>query len=427
MPLIDLNRRVFLKSSAIGMVSLCAGGTPRFLERLLAGVANAAPIQDRRKTLVAIFQRGAMDGLMAVPPFGDDGIKRLRPRLTMSMFDPDTEARLLDLGAGFGLHPALGAFEPMYNDGTLAVVHGVGSPNKTRSHFDAQDYMETGTPFRKGTASGWLNRVLDENGGGGPGASPFRAVSLTASLPRSLYGGVPSLAVADLTRFGLGQSLKRKLDAPPARGFESLYDQTSQELLHDVGEDSFAAIHTLSEMDVSQYRPAPGAEYPRSPLGKSLTQIAYLIKARVGLEVAFAETGGWDTHVQQGTVRGAFANRAGDLARSISAFWTDLGGYRDDVMLLTMTEFGRTVHENGSGGTDHGRASCLFVLGASVNGGTVYGSIPPLRRDELEDGRDLPVVVDFRSVFAEVSGQLFNIHEDDVLFPGWNGARLKLF
>jgi len=370
-----LNRRHFVKSSAVAMVSLSSGGAPRFLERLLAGVASAAHIQDRRKTLVAIFQRGAMDGLMAVPPLGDEGMRALRPRLTMDVLAPDPAGRLLDLGAGFGLHPALAALENMYNDGALAVVHGVGSPNKTRSHFDAQDYMETGTPFRKGTETGWLNRVLSASGGGGPGTSPFRAVSLTPSLPRSLYGSVPSLAVADLTRFGLGQSMQRRLGTPPTRGFEALYDQTSQELLHDVGKDSFGAIHALSEMDVLQYRPAAGAEYPRSPLGESLKQIAYLIKARVGLEVAFAETGGWDTHVQQGTVRGTFANRAGDLARSMAAFWTDLGGHRDDVVLLTMTEFGRTVHENGSGGTDHGRASCLFVLGTGVNGGKVYGSI----------------------------------------------------
>jgi uncharacterized protein (DUF1501 family) len=422
-----LNRRVFLKSSAIGMVSLCAGDPPRFLQRLLAGVAGAAPIQDRRKTLVAIFQRGAMDGLMAVPPFGDDGIHTLRPRLAMSLFDPDAEARLLDLGSGFGMHPALAPLETLYSDGALAVVHGVGSPNTTRSHFDAQDYMETGTPFRKGTESGWLNRVLVAGAGTAAGSNPFRAVSLTASLPRSLYGSAPALAVADLTRFGLDRSLKRALKEPPARGFESLYEQTSQELLHGVGHDSFAAMHTIAEMDISQYRPAAGADYPRSPLGRSLTQIAYLIKARVGLEVAFAETGGWDTHVQQGTVRGAFANRAGDLSQSIAAFWTDLGDRRDDVVLLTMTEFGRTVHENGSGGTDHGRASCLFVLGAAVNGGRVYGSVPPLRRDELEDGRDLPVVVDFRSVFAEVAGTLFGLDDDDAVFPGWDGERLKLF
>jgi uncharacterized protein (DUF1501 family) len=423
----SLNRRLFIKSSAIGMVAMCAGGVPRFLERLLAGAAHAAPIQHRRKTLVAIFQRGAMDGLMAVSPFGDDGLRRLRPRLAMSMFDPDEEARLLDLGGGFGLHPAFGAFEALYNEGSLAVVHGAGSPNNTRSHFDAQDYMETGTPFRKGTDSGWLNRALAQNGSREAGDSPFRAVSLTSSLPRSLYGSVPALAVADLTRFGLGKPVKGRLQSPPAKGFESLYGRTSQELLNEVGGDSFAAMHTLAEMDVSMYRPSAGAEYPTSPLGKALTQIAYLIKARVGLEVAFAETGGWDTHVQQGAAQGAFANRARDLANSIAAFWTDLGAHRDDVVLLTMTEFGRTVHQNGSGGTDHGRASCLFVLGVGVDGGKVYGSIPQLRRDDLEDGRDLPVVVDFRSVFAEVAGHWFDIGGDDNLFPGWDGNRIKLF
>jgi len=424
-----LNRRVFINSSAIGVISLCAGGTPRFLERLLVGVADAAPVQRRRKTLVAIFQRGAMDGLMAVPPIGDDGLRKLRPRLGMSIDARDTDARLFDLGEGFGLHPAFNALTPMYRDGVLAVVHGVGSPNTTRSHFDAQDYMETGTPFRKGTSTGWLNRTLaaadDESAE--VDASPFRAVSMTSSLPRSFYGDVPVLAVADLTQFGVGQSLRRKIQSPPAAGFESLYERTSQELLHDVGQESFEAVHVLSELDVARYSPAPGADYPTSPLGKSLKQIAFLVKSGVGLEVAFAESGGWDTHVQQGTVQGAFANRARDLADAIGAFWNDLGDNRDDVVLLTMTEFGRTVHENGSGGTDHGRASCLFVLGAGVDGGRVFGAIPPLRREELEDGRDLPVTIDFRSVFAEVAGRQFGIGDDEFLFPGWEGKRYSLF
>jgi len=172
-----MNRRIFVKSGAIGLISLCAGPTapPRFLQRLIAGVAGAAPIQDRRKTLVAIFQRGAMDGLMAVSPIGDGGLHELRPRLAMDTDASDAQTRLIDLGNGFGLHPALDTLAPMYRDGALAVVHGVGSPNKTRSHFDAQDYMETGTPFRKGTSSGWLDRVLAASGRGGH-ESPFRAV-----------------------------------------------------------------------------------------------------------------------------------------------------------------------------------------------------------------------------------------------------------
>ncbi len=423
----SFNRRIFLKSSAIGLISLSIGGPPRFLERLATGLvsAGAAGIRSRRKTLVVIFQRGAMDGLMAVSPLADDGLRELRPRLEMG---GGRSSSLLDLGNGTGLHPSMSPLLSLYQDKKVAIVHGVGSPNKTRSHFDAQDYMETGTPFRKGTATGWLNRVLvQSNETVAQNNSPFRAVSLTPSLPRSLYGEEPALAVSDLSKFAIGGGLKRKTTAPPAKGFESLYDETSQEILHDVGGDSFEAIHTLSEMDFANYRPAPGASYPGGKLGDSLKQIAYLIKAGVGLDVAFAESNGWDTHVQQGTTNGAFARRAADLAGSISAFWTDLGGKRDDVVLMTTTEFGRTVHQNGSGGTDHGRGSCLFVLGASVDGGKLYGDIPALRRENLEDGRDLPVTIDFRSVFAEVAGQQFNLNNDSALFPDWTGDRLRLF
>ena len=415
------NRRLFLKAGGLSLIALGSGGTPSFLGRLVAQ-ANAAGITDRRKTLVTIFQRGAMDGLMAVPPLYDDGLRELRPRLAMSMRG-DRVARPLDLGDGYGLHPALAPMAPFYSDGRLAIVHGVGSPNKTRSHFDAQDFMETGTPFRKGTESGWLNRALQQTESN---PTPFRAVSLTSSLPRSLYGPEPSLAIADLTQFKLGGGRGRKIVTPPSGGFESLYEATTVELLRGTGQESFDAIETLADLDVSGYQPAAGAEYPQSPLGRSLRQIAFLIKSQVGLEVAFAESGGWDTHVQQGTIQGAFANRARDLAQSIAAFWTDIGNFADDVVLMTMTEFGRTVHENGSGGTDHGRASCFFVLGRSVDGGKVHGSLPTIRRDDLEDGRDLPVTTDFRSVFAAVGGGHFGIRDDGALFPGWDGKRAPL-
>jgi uncharacterized protein (DUF1501 family) len=361
---------------------------------------------------------------MAVTPLGDEGLRKLRPRLAMSDRNRDGQKSLLDLGGGFGLHPAFESLLPFYRDRTLAIVHGVGSPNTTRSHFDAQDFMETGTPFRKGTESGWLNRVMTQLEGQ---ATPFRAVSLTASLPRSLYGKEPALAVADLTEFKLGGARNRRPAAPaPTMGFESLYERTAVELLRGTGEESFSAVRTLAELDAASYRPASGADYPSSSLGSALKQVAFLIKARVGLEIAFAESGGWDTHVQQGTVQGAFSNRAGDLARSIAAFWIDLGSQRDDVMLMTMTEFGRTVHENGSGGTDHGRASCLFVLGASIDGGEVHGRLPRLRRDDLEDGRDLPVTIDFRSVFAGIAHSHFGIRDDAAVFPGWDDARYPL-
>ena len=388
-------RRLFLKAGGVALFTLGAG--PGFLNRAALAATG------KRKVLVTIFQRGAMDGLMAVTPLSED-LRSLRPRLAISAKE------LLDLGTGFGLHPAFEPLLPLWKEKRLGIVHAVGSPDPTRSHFDAQDYMETGTPGRKGTPSGWLNRAVGLLGHEG---SPFRAVSLTPALPRSLYGDEPALAVADLADF----------KAPAAgQSFEALYAQTSQKVLQETAGDTFEAMEMLTPEKVKRYRPANGAEYPLSPLGQALRQIALLIKSDVGLEVAFAESGGWDTHVQQGI---SFTRQARDLSRSIHAFWTDLGpAGQDGVLLSTMTEFGRTVRENGSGGTDHGHGSCLFVLGNQVQGGQVHGAFPAL--DALYEGRDLPVTTDFRSVFCELAGKHLGIRDDGRLFPGWSGKRLPL-
>jgi uncharacterized protein (DUF1501 family) len=414
-----IDRRAFLKAGGIALFSLGPG--PSFLGRAALAAPGPGSLR-RRKVLVTIFQRGAMDAVMAVPPLGGSQLGRLRPRLAMSAARAAGDEALIDLDVGFGLHPAFGELKTLWQDRRLAIVHAVGSPDPTRSHFDAQDYMETGTPGRKGTASGWLNRVAGELG---HDATPFRSVAMTAALPRSFYGPAPALAVTDLRSF--------KVDLPgrvasrtAGQGFEALYEETSQELLRDTAHETFEAIDMLQKLDVSRYRPAAGARYPKSPLGRSLQQIAFLVKSDVGLEVAFAESGGWDTHVQQGTAGGSFAQRAADLSRSIAAFWHDLGTYRDDVVVMTMTEFGRTVAENGSGGTDHGHGSCLFVLSNDVDGGKVHGDFPGLDRDVLYEGRDLPVTTDFRAVFAEVAGQHLGIAADAALFPGWTGGRIPL-
>ncbi|MCH7493376.1 DUF1501 domain-containing protein, partial [bacterium] len=309
--------------------------------------------------------------------------------------------------------------------GRLAVVHGVGSPDPTRSHFDAQDYMESGTPGTKGTPDGWLNRAV---GLLGHEATPFQAVALTPAMPRSLYGEHQALAVGNLEDFRVQVPGSARLAQITGDTFESLYRETSQELLRQTGRESFEAIEMLESMDMGSYQPANGAAYPNSPLGLGLRQIAMLIKADMGLEVAFAETGGWDTHVAQGTANGTFAQRARDLAQSIGAFWSDLEAWQDDVVVMTMTEFGRTVHQNGSGGTDHGRGSALFVLGNLVDGGKVHGSLPTLARENLEDGRDVPVTTDFRAVFSAVAAGHLGLGPDSgkLLFPGWEGSPLPL-
>ena len=402
-------RRAFLKGGGLAVLSCGWGGLPSFLLRTASAQTNT------RKTLVTLFQRGAMDGLMAVQPLGDEHLSKLRPQLVLPH---QGENALLPLDGQFGLHPSLEPLLRHFQEKNLAIVHGIGSPNNSRSHFDAQDYMESGIPDRKGSASGWLNRA---SGLLGHEATPFQCVALTESTPKSLYGEHATLSISSLDDFKLKTSSQATED-----NLERLYQNATQQTLQRRGSEAFEASDVLSAKRYADYHPAPGAQYPRSPLGISLRQIAFLIKSEVGLEIAFAESNGWDTHRGQGRERGAFARRGADLAQSIAAFWTDLGAYQDRVVLMTMTEFGRTVAQNGSGGTDHGRGSCMFVLGGEVKGGEVYGEVGPLSPEGLEDGRDLPVTTDFRRLFAGVAGQHLGIPTGEQLFPRWQGQSLSV-
>ena len=415
------SRRGFIKAGGLALFGIGIGGIPAFLSEAVAGIKTPGLFQ-RKKILVCIFQRGAMDGLMAVTPFTDQYLQAARPTLFMSAAKSANGKSLIDLDGRFGLHPSMNAFAPMFREKRMAIVHGIGSPNTTRSHFDAQDYMESGTPFNKGTASGWLNRAVGLLGH--EAATPFRAVSLTSSLPRALYGDNPSVAISNLQDFNLQMRGNQSNAGRVAKSFEDLYDQTSSGLLKEAGKESFEAIKMLQKTDTKNYKPINGVVYPATALGNSLKQIAQLIKMDVGLEVAFAESGGWDTHFNQGTDTGIFARNVNDLSDSIMAFWTDMGTLQDDVTVMTMTEFGRTVKQNGTGGTDHGRASCNFILGNDVNGGLVHGKVNPLSVENLEDGRDLAVTTDFRSVFSEVADRHLGINNDKILFPDWKGDKI---
>lgn len=416
-------RRGFIKAGGLALFGVSLGGLPNFLARAADAKKIMRPYK-RSKVLVCIFQRGAMDGLMAVSPFTDEHFKAARPTLCMSAAKAGNPHPLLDLDGRFGLHPAMQTFGPLFAEKRLAIVHGVGSPNPTRSHFDAQDYMEAGTPFRKGTTSGWLNRAVGLLGH--EAATPFQAVSLTAALPRSLYGDNPALAISNLNEFAIQLRGNPAAGSTAAQRFEELYDQTASGLLKETSKESFEAMKLLQQTQVRNYRPANKAVYPTSALGNALQQIAQLIKLDVGLEVAFAESGGWDTHHNQGTATGTFARNAADLSNSIHAFWTDLGAYQDEVTVMTMTEFGRTVKQNGTGGTDHGRASCHFLLGNDLAGGRVYGDVQPLAPENLADGRDLAVTTDFRAVFSEVATSHLALSGNNTLFPDWQGHALGL-
>ncbi len=408
-----MDRRYFLKAGGIGLASFgLMAAAPDFLQQF----ANAAALKDtkgKKKILVTIFQRGAVDGLNMVVPHGEDEYYNLRRSIAIAK--PKETDGAIDLDGFFGLHPALKPLEKFWQSKQLAVVHSVGSPDNSRSHFDAQDYMESGTPGVKSTRDGWLNRVLQETKT--PTDSPFRAVSLTQQLPRSLYGRAPSVAMSNLADFAINAGIYTQ---SVQGGFEGIYQQNADSL-STTGKETFEAVNFLKQANPAQYKPENGAVYPNNPFGNSLRQIAQLIKANVGLEIAFTDTPGlnWDTHANEGGARGQIANLLGNFGQAIAAFATDLGKQMDDVVLLTMSEFGRTAKENGTRGTDHGHANSMLVLGSSIKGGKVYGDWKGLKNENLYEGRDLAVTTDFRDVFGEIAQKHLGNKNLGQLFPGY--------
>lgn len=394
---------------------------PDFLHQF-ARASTAAEGYGKKKVLVTIFQRGAVDGLNMIVPYGDSDYYAVRRSIAIPK--PTAANGAVDLDGFFGLNPNMKPLEQFWKEKKLAVITSAGSPDNTRSHFDAQDYMESATPGRKGTPDGWLNRMMQSMAG--KEISPFRAVSMTQSLPRSLYGRASSVAMTNLTDF----SIKAGLYTNDLKGgFEGAYQQLSKDTLGETGKETFEAVDFLKKANPSQYRPENGAVYPATQLGRSLRQIAQMIKAGIGLEVAFAETGGWDTHTNQGAAQNPAAGQLGNLLRdfasAIAAFSTDLGQRMDDVVLLTMSEFGRTVRENGSRGTDHGHGNSMLVLGNTVRGGKVYGDFKGLAADKLHEGRDLAVTTDFRDVFAEVAAKHMAARDLSKVFPNYSASKEK--
>jgi uncharacterized protein (DUF1501 family) len=378
-------RRVFLKSTGMSLVTL--GFAPSFLAR----TAEAAGT--RRKLLIAIFQRGAVDGLNMIVPHGDAEYYRVRP--TIAIARPGAgEGGAIDLDGYFGLHPRMSALTPLWKNRSLAIVHASGSPDSTRSHFDAQDYMETATPGVKSTKDGWLNRYLQV---AHEHETPLTAIALARQMPRSLQGPAPALAMASVAEFGVRGGMGTQ------ETFEAAYQRAADQVLKGTADDAFDAIRTLSadQHSARPYRPANGAAYPRSPFGQALQEIARLAKADVGLEIAFAESSQWDHHVNEGGATGQMASRLADFANGIGSLAQDLGDQMADTVILTMSEFGRTVAENGSRGTDHGHGNAMLAIGGNVKGG-IYGEWPGLAEEQRHDGRDLAITTDFRDVFGEV-------------------------
>ena len=409
------SRRYFMKQGGIAMVGLST--VPAFLQRAIA----STPAEGKKQLLV-LFQRGAADGLNIVVPFGEPNYYRMRPTIAIPQPKRGGAEAALDLDGFFGLHPSLAPLVPMFQKSQLAIVHAAGSPDPTRSHFDAQDYMESGTPGVKATEDGWLDRAIgtipEEN------ASPFRAVAMGPNLPRMLWGSTGAIALPDLRQFKV-QPQSAAMANVVEGGFEAMYAQSVDHALHGTGAETFEAIDLLKKIDMSKYPPENGADYPKSPLGQRLQQIAVMLKAKIGTEVVFVDCGGWDNHVNEGGVQGQLSNLLKDLGQSLAAFHQDMGDRMGEVVVVTMSEFGRTAKENGNRGTDHGHANCMFVMGGDVKGGRVYGKWPGLENQQLNEGRDLMLTTDFRTVVGEILTKHSAVKQLNAVFPGFDNNPAK--
>jgi uncharacterized protein (DUF1501 family) len=392
------------------MVMAGMGAAPSWLARAADGASGG-----KRKILVAIFQRGAADGLNVVVPFAEKRYYELRP--TIGIPAPSGQGtsnnNAIDLDGRFALNPALQPLKALWDKQQLAIIEATGSPDPTRSHFDAQDQMESGTPG-KTSSDGWLNRALSP---AGPDTSPVRAIAVGAQLPRTMRGARSAIAVNDAQQPQNG--------GPDTSILESMYAKSVDQPLARTGNDAFAALKIIRSI-TQQPNIVPNgpsgsqgvaAQYAQGgDLGRSLRQIAQLIKADVGVEAAFAEVGGWDHH---GNENPQLSNLLRQFGSALAAFSQDMGARMEDVVVVTMSEFGRTAQENGNAGTDHGHGDVMMVLGGPVRGGKVYGKWPGLEKEQLFEGRDLAVTTDYRDVLGElVSGHLGQKNLAQV-FPGY--------
>ena len=382
-----ISRREFLKRSSWGLLGVAA--LPAFARRALA----QAPASN--KTFVLIFQRGAADGLSIVPPIAEPRYHSLRP--TLDGF--------------FGLHPALAPILPLYQSGTLAILHQIGSPDPTRSHFDAQDYFELGTPGQK-SDEGFLNRTLGVAPTPAPG--PFRAIALQPNLPLSMQGSRQTVAVAELADFDVTKS--------GGGAFEDMYRVAVDSALRGVGDEAFSALHAIKQTGAIAKDAEVPLGYPKGGLGRRLFELAALLKSGQSVQIAATDIGGWDTHVGQGADKGQLANRLKELGGALAAFAKDLGPRYGDVCVAVVTEFGRTVHENGTRGTDHGHGSAMLVLGGNVRGGKVLANWKSLDDENLYEGRDLPVTTDYRAALSSMLVGHLGVRDAGPIFPGFAGA-----
>ena len=392
---------------------------PGWMPRLAFAAPAVAP---RGDTLVVIFLRGAADVLNMVVPHGEDEYYAQRPTLAIPRPDDrraEANHRTVDLDGFFGLHPTLRPLTEAWQARNLAVIHACGAPDDSRSHFRAMELMERGVETESGPASGWIGRHLATHNTGN--LSPLRALGFANPLPRSLRGPIPASALRSITDFHLGgderalAAMQQALSAVYATDPALAHDTS----LGDIGQGTLAVMAILDQLDPERYRPRTDAQYPDSDFGLALRQIAMLIKADAGLEVAAVDHGGWDTHFVQGGSQGLMATLLTDLADGLTAFHADMVDHLNQVSVVVMSEFGRRLSENGSFGTDHGHGSAMFLIGGNVDGGKIHGRWPGLATEQLVGPGDLAVTTDYRDVLGELCvKRLGNAHLDEI-FPGW--------
>ena len=445
-----LTRRQVLTGAALAAAAGGGAGRLSALDSVAMGPRNGQTGSD---TLVVIFLRGGADGLNIVVPYGDEDYYRLRPSLGLPGPKGRTGAvgaRCLELSDFFGLHPALLPLLPLYKEGKFAAVHAIGSGDQTRSHFEAMATMERGLARDSGAAGGWLARHLTATGS--EIDSPLRAVSITETVPDSLRGAPNVAAMLSLDEFRLTtpnvvptgsgnrvfhRAQQRAAEAKPTTRAEALAEtlrgmyggKASEEtkVLAGAGVETLAALDAVKRLDPSHYRAEFGAAYPTSEMANGLKQVACLLKGDVGLEIACLDLGGWDTHVAQGRETGWQAGRLGELAQGIAAFTRDLGPRLERTTILVMTEFGRRAAENSGLGTDHGRASCMFLIGGGVKGGKVYAQWPGLSPTQLEGPGDLRVTTDYRDVLAEIVTRRLKNTQVETVFPDYTPQYHDIF
>lgn len=386
----QISRRDFLKLASSFAV---APALPAWMPRMAFAPQGVQPAGD---ILVVVFQRGGMDGISAVIPHGDSRYYENRSALAIPEPEDGSDKTGIDLDGFFGLHPSLRPLKDLWDEKTLAVVHAVGSPDPTHSHFDAMDYMERGTPGEKSIPTGWIGRHLQT--APWQNESPFRAIGMGGVLQAALRGPIPVTTLKSISDFHL-QGDVSQLTEIRAR-LESLYNLGSS--LDADALETFNAVNILDKIDVNNYTPSGGAAYPETEFGMAMKQVAQIAKAEIGLEVACVDIGGWDTHNQQGQLEGELPTLLNEFSSGLASLYHDLGDRAKNVTIVTMSEFGRRVKENASDGTDHGHGNCMFVLGGGVNGGKVYGQWPGLAPENLFDGIDLNITTDYRDVLGEV-------------------------